>query len=129
MSSLRIGGFDVDRAKALAHARRYLTDADLLAPVLLNVSRMKIKTYGGLQAKREELDEHLARIPTDLDLVAADEHALAVLGDMFAVLDGPGVWERRARCWRRSCTASARASSRSTTTRSAPSTRPATTPR
>lgn len=115
MSSLRIGGLDVYRAKALAHARCYLTegtgwaypaydayererasgpltDADLLAPVLLNVSRMKIKTYEALQAKREELDEHLARIPIHLDLVDADEGALTVLGDMFAVLDGAGVW-------------------------------------
>lgn len=53
---------------------------------------MKIKTYESLQNKRAALDEHLARIPLDLDLVDADADDLAVLGDMFAVLDGPGVW-------------------------------------
>ncbi len=118
MRALTIGGVVVDRGEALAHARRYLTDgkgwaypaydayerdraqgpltdADLLAPVLLNVSRMKIKTYEALQAKREELDEHLVRIPLDLDLADADADDLAVLGDLFAVLDGPGVWGAR----------------------------------
>lgn len=115
MSAVKIGGIVVDRGEALAHAQRYLTDgagwaypaydayererapgpltdADLLAPVLLNVRRMKIKTYEALQAKRAELDEHLARVPAGLDLVDADAGDLAVLGDMFAVLDGPGVW-------------------------------------
>jgi len=53
---------------------------------------MKIKTYEALQAKRAELDEHLARVPAGLDLVDADAGDLAVLGDMFTVLDGPGVW-------------------------------------
>ncbi len=118
MDALRIGGIVVDRGKALAHARRYLTDGtgwaypaydayerdraagpltdpDLLAPVLLNVSRMRIKTYEALQAKREELDEHLARIPLSLNLIDADAADLAVLGGMFAVLDGPGVWGAR----------------------------------
>lgn len=118
MSALRIGSVVLDRGEALAYARRYLTDgsgwaypaydaydrdracgpltdADLLAPVLLNVSRVRIKTYEALQAKRPELDEHLARIPLNLDLAAAGPGDLAVLGDMFAVLDGPGVWGAR----------------------------------
>ena len=115
MSTLRIGNVELDRAAALDHARRYLTDgsgwaypaydgydaqraagplidADLLAPVLLNVSRLKIRTYEALQTKREELDRHLERIPHDLDLVHADADHLALLGDLFSVLDGPGVW-------------------------------------
>lgn len=115
MAAVRVGGVVVDRGEAVAHARRYLTDgsgwaypaydayereraagpltdADLLAPVLLNVSHMKIKTYEALQAKRPELDEHLDHVPHDLDLADANPDELAVLGDMFAVLDGPGVW-------------------------------------
>lgn len=118
MDKVRIGGLTVDRGGALDHARRYLTDgvgwaypsydayerhraagpltdADLLAPVLLNVSRMHIKTYEALQAKRAKLDEHLARVPLGLDLADARADDLAVLGDMFAVLDGPGVWGAR----------------------------------
>lgn len=113
---MKVGGVFVDRGEALAHAQRYLTDggagwaypaydayererapgpltdAGLLAPVLLKVSRMKIRTYEALQAKRAELDEHLARVPVGLDLVDADADDLTVLGDMFAVLVGPGVW-------------------------------------
>jgi hypothetical protein len=115
MRTLRVGNVDVDRAKAFDHAHHYLTDgsgwaypaydayeaeraagpltdADLLAPVLLNVSRMKIRTYEALQTKRHELDGHLARIPHDLDLLHADTDDLAVLGDLFSVLDGTGVW-------------------------------------
>lgn len=38
---------------------------------------------------------HLARVPLDLDLADADTTELAVLGDLFAVLDGPGVWGAR----------------------------------
>lgn len=118
MSALRVGGVVLDRGEALAHARRYLTDgvgwaypsydayerqravgplsdADLLAPVLLNVSRLRIKTYETLQAKRDELDEFLACIPLDLELASAGPDDLAMLGDMFAVLDGPGVWGAR----------------------------------
>ncbi len=118
MNELRIGGVVVDRDDALAHARRYLTngtgwgypaydayeqeraagpltDADLLAPVLLNVNRMTIRTYEALQAVRAELDDHLARVPLDLDLADAGTDELAVLGQMFAVLDGPGVWGAR----------------------------------
>jgi hypothetical protein len=67
MNELRIGGVVVDRDNAFRHARRYLTDgagwaypaydgfeldraagpltdADLLAPVLLNVNRMRIRS-------------------------------------------------------------------------------------
>lgn len=115
MNELRIGGVVVDRDDALDRARRYLTDgagwaypaydayergraagpltdADLLAPVLLNVNRMSIRTYEALQAVRAELDRQLARVPLDLDLADAAPDDLAVLGDLFAVLDGPGVW-------------------------------------
>lgn len=115
MGKLRIGGVIVARGEAVDHARRYLTDgtgwaypaydgyerdradgpvtdADLLAPVLLNVSHLTIRTFEALQAKRAEFDEHLARIPLDLDLADAGPNDLAVLGDLFAVQDGSRVW-------------------------------------
>lgn len=115
MTELRIGGLTVDRIEALEHARRYLTDgsgwaypaydayeseraagpltdADLLAPVLLNVSRMHIRTYEAMQAVRPELDRHLARIPQGLDLAQARPADLELLGELFSVLDGQGIW-------------------------------------
>jgi len=115
MSILRVGGVTVDRDEAFAHARRYLTDgagwaypsydafdaehatgpltdADFLAPMLLNVNQLKIRTYEALQAQRRPLDEALAQIPLDLDLADADADQLKPLGELFSVLDGPGVW-------------------------------------
>ncbi len=56
---------------------------------------MKIRTYEALQEKRDQLDQHLARVPLDLDLAGAGTDDLEVLGDMFAVLDGPGAWGAR----------------------------------
>jgi hypothetical protein len=114
MTDLRIGGVTVDRDEALKHACRYLTDgsgwaypsydsyeaasapgplidADLLAPVLLNVNHMTIPTYEALQAVRLKLDGHLACIPPDLDLAHARPADLELLGELFSVLDGPGV--------------------------------------
>lgn len=60
--------------------------------MLLNVSRMRIRTYEALQEQRVHLDSLLACVPQDLDLADADDADVALLGDMFAVLDGPGVW-------------------------------------
>jgi hypothetical protein len=114
VSDLRIGGVVVDRADAFKHASRYLTggsgwaypsydgyeadratgpltDADLLAPVLLNVNHLKIETYEALQAVRPTLDDVLARIPPDLDLADATEVQLPLLGELFSVLDGAGI--------------------------------------
>jgi Family of unknown function (DUF6308) len=118
MRELRIGGVVVDRDAALDHARHYLTDgsgwaypsydgyeadhaagrlsdAGLLAPVLLNVSHMSIRTYEGLQAVHATLDGHLASVPVDLDLAQACHDDLQLLGPLFAVLDGDGVWGAR----------------------------------
>jgi hypothetical protein len=114
MSSLRVGGVEVDRDAALEHARRYLTDgagwaypsydgfdaehatgpltdADFLAPILLNVNQLKIRTYEALQAQRQPLDEVLAHIPPDLDLAVANADELNRLGSLFGVLDGEGI--------------------------------------
>lgn len=110
---LQIGGLKVDRGAALAHARAYLTDghgwaypsydgydvargvgpltdADLLAPVLLNV-QMKIATYKALQAARPALQGTLDRIPPELDLAEATDEDLALIGELFSALDGPGI--------------------------------------
>jgi hypothetical protein len=118
VNELRIGGVIVDRDAALDHARRYLTDgsgwaypaydayeaeraagpltdADLLAPVLLNVNRLNIRTYEGLQRVRPVLDEHLGRIPVGLDLPQASDDDLHLLGPLFGVLDQGGVWGAR----------------------------------
>lgn len=75
-NNLRVGGRTLDRAAALEHARRYLTDgkgwaypsydgydasyaagplvdADFLAALLLNVTRISIATYEALQENRQ----------------------------------------------------------------------------
>ncbi len=115
MTKLRVGGLIIDREHALADARSYLTsgsgwaypsydgyeaqrahgpltDADLLAPLLLNVNQLKIRTYEALQAVRGTLDEVLTRIPVDLDLADASPEDLLLIGELFSVLDSPGVW-------------------------------------
>jgi hypothetical protein len=114
LDMLQVGGVTVDRDAAFAHARDYLTrgtgwaypsydgydaehaagplvDADLLAPILLNVPHIKIATYVALQAVRPRLQEALDRIPPDADLADASTEDLALLGELFAVLDGGGV--------------------------------------
>ena len=109
-----MGGVSIDRDEAFAHARAYLTDgsrwaypsydayeseraagpltdADFLAPVLLNVNQLKIGTYEALKQVRGTLDEVLTRIPVDLDLTEATPEDLQMLGELFTVLDSPGV--------------------------------------
>lgn len=112
MSSLTVGGLTIDREVATAHARDYLThgkskwaypaydtydrghatgpltDADLLAPLLLNVNRISIATYEALQARVPELQAVLDQIPVDLSLREAGAAHLNLLGQLFAVLDG-----------------------------------------
>jgi len=147
MNKTRIGGVAVDRDAAVGHARRYLTagtgwacPAGLQrlrarpghrAPDRRGPSRTgpaqrqphEDQTYEALQAKRAELDEHLARVPPGLDLADAGTDDLAVLGEMFAVLVGPGSGARRERSCPRSSTASDGASSRFTPGRSAGATK------
>lgn len=114
MDELRVGGVQVKREDALAHARRYLTegrgwaypsydgfdaaaargplvDGDLLAPVLLNVRRISVSTYEALQVVRPQLQEVLDRISPDLSLIDANQADRDQLGELFGVLDGPGI--------------------------------------
>ncbi len=109
--SIRIGGVDIDRDRARAAAAQYLAavghrfgypaydgfesdsgpfrvgDGDLLTPVLLNVP-VSVKTFYSLSDLRERLDAWLLRVPVDTRLIDAGPAELALLGDLFAVLDG-----------------------------------------
>ncbi|MDP9164698.1 MAG: DUF6308 family protein, partial [Actinomycetota bacterium] len=112
---MRIGGVSVNRAQALAYATRYLTegkgwgypaydaydsaraqgplnDADLLAPVLLNIGRAySIPLYEGLKAAVPRLQAILDRIPLTARLATADDAELATIGEAFGCLDGDGI--------------------------------------
>jgi len=109
MGTLLIGNRTVDRDRAREHARTYLSggrssypsydgydadhasgplvDADFLAPVLLNVSHLRVRTYAGLQRSRQKLQSILDAIPPDLGLEAAVTEDLLRLGELFAVVD------------------------------------------
>jgi hypothetical protein len=63
-----------------------LCDGDLLAPVLLNV-QMSIRAFAGLRACRRELEQVLADVPTNFDIIDADDDAIARVGALYAVLD------------------------------------------
>ena len=94
MGTLLIGNRTVDRDRAREHARTYLSggrssypsydgydadhapgplvDADFLAPVLLNVSHLRVRTYAGLQRSRQKLQSILDAIPPDLGVLTTD---------------------------------------------------------
>ncbi|MTD12649.1 hypothetical protein GIS00_01650 [Nakamurella sp. YIM 132087] len=109
-TAVRIGGVGIDRALALDSARNYLSrrdrfaypaydafassggpwrisDADLVAPVLLN-AEMNSRVFYALEALRPHMEDWLRHIPVDARLVEAGEPELAQLGELFAVLDG-----------------------------------------
>ena len=106
---VRIGGIEVDRELALESARSYLSrrdrfgypaydsfgseggpwrisDADLVAPVLLN-AEMNSRTFYALEGIREHLETWLIGIPLDARLAEAGPAELAQLGELFSVLD------------------------------------------
>jgi hypothetical protein len=106
---VRIGGIEVDRALALESARGYLSrrdrfgypaydsfgseggpwrisDADLVAPVLLN-AEMNSRTFYALEGIRDHLERWLVGVPLDARLVEAGSAELAQLGELFSVLD------------------------------------------
>ncbi|MEV4511367.1 DUF6308 family protein [Dactylosporangium sp. NPDC049525] len=111
---VHVGALHVPRREALAAARTYLNpavgvhfaypayeayqphhdpdqldDADLLAPVLLNVNRLSLEAYYGLRGRRGELSGLLRKIP-NARLEDPDED-VNTLGSMFSVLDGNGL--------------------------------------
>src|SRR6478752_3512931 len=106
---VRIGGIEVDRELALESARSYLSrrdrfgypaydsfgseggpwlvsDADFVAPVLLN-AEMNSRTFYALEGIRPHLENWLVKVPLDARLVEAGPSELALLGDLFSVLD------------------------------------------
>ncbi len=108
-NAIRIGGVEVDRDLALESARGYLSrrdrfgypaydsfgseggpwqvsDADLVAPVLLN-AEMNSRTFYALAGIRDHLDRWLVTVPLDARLVEAGPPELASLGELFSVLD------------------------------------------
>ncbi len=107
--TVRIGGVAVDRELALESARTYLSrrdrfgypaydsfgseggpwlvsDADFVAPVLLN-AEMNSRTFYALEGIRPHLENWLVKIPLDARLVEAGPSELALLGELFSVLD------------------------------------------
>jgi hypothetical protein len=109
---VRVGGVYVPLDQALVWARDYLTgdgtwaypaydayeafhdpdvitDADLLAPVLLNVNRITLRAYYSLQKVRDRLQRTLQQIPMR-ERLEADGIDLGRIGELFAVLDSPG---------------------------------------
>jgi hypothetical protein len=67
-----------------------LSDADLLAPGLLNVP-IKIRSYYGLQQVRSDLEEGLANEDLDLPLAEVEnpERVAAMVKPLYNVLDDP----------------------------------------
>lgn len=114
METLLVGGRSLSRADALAHARSYLTDgsgwaypsydafdathargpivdADLLAPLLLNVNRISIRTYEALNRVKPQLQTVLNEIDPELSLADAEPCQLRRFEELYGVLDGDGI--------------------------------------
>lgn len=67
-----------------------LVEADLLAPVLLNV-QVSIRAFRGLQRLLPRLQASLDELPIDQDLADAEDALVRKVGSCFAVLDDPDV--------------------------------------
>ncbi|MEU8075931.1 DUF6308 family protein [Catellatospora citrea] len=114
--NVRVGALRVSREKALAAAHAYLrpaagvhsaypaydsyqpehdpdrlSDADLLAPVLLNVRHFSLEAFYGLRERRSELERLLRQIAHDARLEESADGDLNLLGSFFSVLDGAGL--------------------------------------
>lgn len=109
LQRLRIGALAVDRAQAWKWAEEYLSgvggysypaydgmdaggspwrlsDGDLLAPGLLNVT-MRLPAFYRLVEVRPDLELWLQGVPVDARLTEASSTDLARLGDLFAIID------------------------------------------
>lgn len=108
---IRVGNRSVSTDHALTYAQRYLctpdenwaypgydaylrdtasaplSEADLLAPILLNVQHMKLQTYYGLLRELPRLQLLLDELDPALMLEQASEDDLAVLGQFFSGID------------------------------------------
>jgi hypothetical protein len=79
-----------DEYESETNEPRRITDADLLAPVLLNV-RLPIRSFYGLQLIRGHLEDGLANEDLLLPLAEIDgpKRIAAMVGPLYAVLDDP----------------------------------------
>jgi hypothetical protein len=115
VNDVRVGGVRVPLNDALSSAEDYLTgrhglwaypaydsysgsrseslgDADLLAPVLLNVNHLTLRAYYGLQKACDRLNQVLEQIPLSLTLDGDDAQVrdyLPHIGKLFSILDEP----------------------------------------
>lgn len=114
-TELRVGGRSVDRLQARDLARRYLSgsgafgypaydafdagagpwrlsDGDLLAPALLNVT-VRVPAFYALTDVRPRLELWLTQVPPDLKLTEAGPPGVPLLAELFALIDQglPGV--------------------------------------
>ena len=64
-----------------------LTDADLLAPVLLNVSQLRVATYYRLQDEVPRWQALLTKLDPSLGLVGATEEDRRLVGALFEGID------------------------------------------
>ena len=111
MELLRIGNQQAPRDEAVEYARVYLqspgggwaypaydgyqrasalgplTDADLLAPILLNVPHFDLPAYYGLLAEIPYFQGILDQLDPDLSLVKATVEDLVLIGQLFAGID------------------------------------------
>ncbi|AZI57220.1 hypothetical protein EH165_02650 [Nakamurella antarctica] len=107
---IHIGGVGIGRELVLTAAREYLaaqggrfgypaydafeagggpgriSDGDFLAPALLNAP-VNIKAFYSLESIRLQLEGWLKKVPVDARLVDAGSDGLALLGELFSVLD------------------------------------------
>lgn len=83
-----------DRYEQDTNDPHHLSDADLLAPVLLNVS-ISIRSFYALQAVRRQLEDELQHPALNRSLIElADDEVRDAVGPLYAVLDEerpPGV--------------------------------------
>jgi hypothetical protein len=110
MRLVRVGGIQVPYEDAVGWVRRYLTDprgswaypaydtyrsgsgtdelsdADLLAPSLLNAGSKMLRAYYSLQDHRDELQRLLCDIPSDVAL-ADDDADPVLIGRLYSILD------------------------------------------
>ncbi len=116
MTMVRVGGQQVPRDEAMTFARDYLgaqppwrsaypaydsyeaarargplTEADLLAPALLNVQQMSLRAYYELLEALPRLSSLLDDLDPELSLVAAQPDHLHAIGALYGVLDDSDV--------------------------------------
>ncbi|NMM31989.1 MAG: hypothetical protein HHJ10_13365 [Cellulomonas sp.] len=113
MDSVHVGNASIDLRSAKAFITRYtqtpsehwafpaydvypggpgteLSEQDLLAPILLNVSRIKIRTYDALCAGLPEINERLRAPELNIGLADADALTIEAISALFGLLDNPG---------------------------------------